>query len=168
MSNGTLSIIANHQAEQELPVTHLFAPDVYSREIFMPSGMLVIGHQHRTSHLNIVLTGSARVLMNGLVHEITAPFTFRSGEGVRKVLYILEDCRWMTIHATQDTDVDVIEDKIIDKAAPIELVEGELRQLFHGSAGYAAFLEQNEVYQITDNDNQNMALVMPANKESST
>jgi len=145
MTNEPLSIIADQQTEQELPVTHLFAPDVYSREIFMPSGMLVIGHQHRTSHLNIVLTGSARVLMNGLVHEITAPFTFRSGEGVRKVLYILEDCRWMTIHATQDTDVDVIEDKILDKAAPIELVEEELKQLFNGSAGYGAFLERNGI-----------------------
>ena len=51
----------------------------------------------------------------------------------------------MTIHATQDTDVDVTEDKIIDKAAPIELVEEELRQLFHGSAGYAAFLDRNGV-----------------------
>ena len=145
MSNEILSMIAAQQIEEQLPVTHLFAPDVYSREIFMPSGMLVIGHQHRTSHLNIVLEGSARVLINGLVHEITAPFIFRSGEGVRKVLYILEDCRWMTIHATQSTDIAAIEDKIIDKCAPIELVEEDLKQLFHGGAGYDAFLERQGV-----------------------
>lgn len=151
-----------HHAEQELPVGHFFAPNVYAREIFMPSGMLVIGHQHRTEHLNIVLTGSARVLMNGVVHEISAPFTFRSGEGVRKVLYILEDCRWMTIHATQDTDPAVIESKIIDKEAPIELVVEELEQLLDRKAcGFVDVLEVDSLIAAIDRKHNQLTDVNP-------
>src|SRR5690242_10473496 len=48
------------------PVTHHFAPGVYMREIFMPAGAFVIGHEHRTEHLNVILTGRASVMMDGV------------------------------------------------------------------------------------------------------
>lgn len=103
--------------ENELPLTHTFSDNVYAREIFMPAGMFVIGHVHKTKHLNIVSKGSALLHSDGKLSKITAPFTFESGEGVRKVLYILEDMFWTTIHVTEETDVDVLEETLIDKSA---------------------------------------------------
>lgn len=133
---------------QSLPLGHFFAPDVYLREIFMPAGCFVIGHEHITSHLNIMLTGAARVLMDGKVHEIRAPFIFRSGAGVRKVLFILEDCRWATIHHTNDKDISVIEDKVVDKSAPIELQVEELEELFNGEC--KQFLDKIKSMEVMD------------------
>lgn len=99
-----------------LPLTHRFSNGVYSREIFMPKGQIIVGHVHNTRHLNIVLSGKARVWDGKSVRVITAPFTFESEAGVRKVLYIEEDMLWQTIHVTEETDVLVLEDTLIDKS----------------------------------------------------
>ena len=100
--------------EEELPLTHTFSESVYCREIFMPAGMIVVGHVHKTTHINIVSKGKALVWMNGEVVEITAPFTFESKAGVRKVLYIIEDMFWSTIHVTNETDTDKLKDILVD------------------------------------------------------
>lgn len=111
--------LANAMMEQpdavwEAPLLiHRFAPGVYIREIHMPAGMLIIGAQHKTEHFNIILTGKARVFMDGRVHDISAPATIKSGVDVRKVLLILEDVVWQTIHANPDdeTNLDALEAK---------------------------------------------------------
>ena len=100
----------------DCPLVHKFAPGVYLREIFMPRGTFIIGHEHRTEHFNIVLSGRARVMMEGKVHEIMGPCTFVSKPGVRKVLLILEDMRWATVHPTHETDLHALEDELIVKS----------------------------------------------------
>lgn len=113
----------------ECPTSNHFAPGVYLREIFMPAGTFVVGHKHRTEHLNVILTGRARVLMNGVVRELAAPFTFKSHAGVRKVLFILEDCTWQTIHPTTETDLEKITEAIIDREASAHLTEAQIKLL---------------------------------------
>ena len=101
----------------ECPLTHSFAPGVYIREIYMPADTVVIGQVHKTEHFNIILKGSVRLIMNGKVHELQAPCTFASGAGVSKVLNILEDTIWQTIHANPEnlTDVEVLESQLVRK-----------------------------------------------------
>jgi hypothetical protein len=101
----------------ECPVTDHFAPGVYCREVFMPAGAFVVGHVHKTAHLNILLSGKLRVYMSGAIHELSAPFVFRSGVGVQKIGFILEDCTWLTVHPTDKTDVEEIYREIIDAEA---------------------------------------------------
>ena len=104
-------------SEGELPLTHTFSDGIYAREIFMPKGAIVVGHIHNTTHLNIVSTGKALVLVDGEIIEITAPYTFESGTGARKVLYILEDMFWTTIHKTDEIDIETLESILVDKKA---------------------------------------------------
>lgn len=101
--------------DDELPLVHTFSEGIYAREIFMPKGMIVVGHVHNTTHLNMVSKGSALVMMNGIISKITAPFTFESKAGVRKVLYILEDMYWTTVHVTNETDITVLESTLVNK-----------------------------------------------------
>jgi len=82
----------------DIPLTHRFAPGIYLREVFMPAGSFVIGHEHKTEHFNIVLQGVASVMIGGQLHFLSAPHTFISAPGVRKVLYIHEDMIWQTVH----------------------------------------------------------------------
>jgi quercetin dioxygenase-like cupin family protein len=117
------------EQQVEMPLTHRFAPGVYLREIFMPAGTFVIGHEHRTEHFNVVLSGRASVLMNGEVTEIVAPHTFVSGPGVRKILYIHEDMRWQTVHPTDETDLENLEDQLIIKSTSYRLYQQEIAQL---------------------------------------
>lgn len=109
------------QCEQpEMPVTHHFSPGIYCREIFMPAlpggGTYVVGHIHKTRHQNIVLTGRALVTIDGVTQEIVAPFVFESEAGAQKLLHVIEDMRWMTVHANPDniTDIPTVEDMIFD------------------------------------------------------
>jgi hypothetical protein len=113
----------------ECPVSDVFAPGVYCREIFMPASTFVVGHLHKTEHLNILLTGRCRVLMNGKVHEFRAPFRFKSYAGVRKVLFILEDCTWMTVHPTEETDREKIREAIIDANASAHITDRQIQLL---------------------------------------
>jgi len=100
----------------ECPLNHRFAPGVYMREIFMPKGTFIIGHEHKTEHLNVVLCGRASVLIDGVAQEIVAPCTFKSGIGVRKLLFIHEDMIWATIHPTHETNVEQLEAALIIKS----------------------------------------------------
>ena len=100
--------------EVDCPVKHGFSNGVYLREIFMPQGSYVIGKEHTTQHFNIILKGSAYVMMNDDIHFITAPTTFVSEPGTRKVLYVIEDMIWQTVHPTKETDVDVLEETLVN------------------------------------------------------
>jgi len=100
----------------ECPLKHNFAPGVYMREITMPAGSLIIGHEHLTEHFNVVLTGKARVMIDGVIEDLVAPCYFISNPNVRKVLYIVEEMKFATIHPTDETSVEVLEDTLIRKS----------------------------------------------------
>jgi hypothetical protein len=100
----------------DVPLTHIFAPNVYWREVRMPKGSFIIGHLHKTEHLNVILTGKVRVLMEGKMHTIEAPLVIKSGPGVRKILYIEEECRWATVHPTETTDLEELAEELIIKS----------------------------------------------------
>ncbi len=99
----------------DCPVKHNFSDGVYVREIFMPGGSLIVGHEHTTKHLNIVSEGLCILLdtETGETTNIIAPCTFESDAGVRKVLYVIDDCVWSTVHVTEETDIDVLESTLI-------------------------------------------------------
>jgi hypothetical protein len=112
----------------ECPLEHRFSPGVYVRQITMPAGAFVIGHKHKTQHLNIVMTGRARVMMNGIIEEIVAPCIFESQSGVQKVLLIEEDMVWATVHTNHDDCQDVVklEEKLIDVSDEFLEAKGSL------------------------------------------
>jgi hypothetical protein len=102
--------------EYEPEVTHGFSDKVYLREIFMKANSYVIGKLHKTEHFNIILKGSAYVMMNDDVHYITAPFTFVSPANTRKILFVTEDMIWQTVHVNPDNtkEVSVLEERYVD------------------------------------------------------
>lgn len=113
------------------PVTNIFTPGIYWREILIPAGTFAIGHQHKTEHLNVMLSGKVRVLKDGVVTELTAPQVFASGPGTRKLVYALEDTRWANVHAnpTDEKDMDNLEAIFIEKSAAFLAHESEINIL---------------------------------------
>ena len=103
----------NHLLEQpqfDLPVFHDFAPGVYIRTMYAPAGINVIGKMHKTEHFNICLSGSAKVMINGEIKTIKAPSLFVSKANTKKLFNVIEDMVYLTIHPTNETDTDVLED----------------------------------------------------------
>ena len=105
--------------QQECPVQHLFGPGVYIREISIPAGTIAAGHYHRKASLNVLLKGSLVLAVDGEVSVVTAPFMITTGPG-RKAVYALTDVIWQSIFATEETDIDKLEDMLVDKHAAIE------------------------------------------------
>jgi hypothetical protein len=100
----------------DCPLVHRFAPSVYMREVTMPAGSFVIGHEHKTEHFNVVLSGKARVMIDGVIEDIIAPCVFVSKPSVRKVLFIVEEMKWATIHPTEETDLEILDSALIKKS----------------------------------------------------
>jgi hypothetical protein len=116
----------------ECPHAHRFAPGVYLREIFMPAGSFIIGHEHLTKHFNVVLAGRALVMIDGVAHDIIGPCTFVSEPGVRKVLHVIEDMTWQTIHPTEETNLAKLETQLIRHSPSYDqhtIAMKELKQL---------------------------------------
>ena len=116
----------------DCPVTHRFAPGVYLREIFMAADTVVIGRIHKTEHFNILIKGAALIVHDdGRREELRAPMTFVSQAGVQKVLYIIEDMIWQTVHVTDETDMTKLEAMLVEqRAAPVsELVARECHKI---------------------------------------
>jgi quercetin dioxygenase-like cupin family protein len=95
---------------------HRFAPGVYLRSVFMPAGSRVIGHEHTTTHFNIVLSGRCQVIDGDKVVDIVAPYVFVSEAGTKKILNIIEDTIWATVHPTDETDIPTLESTLVKKS----------------------------------------------------
>lgn len=99
----------------ECPVIHSFTPGLYSREITMPKGAMIVSKIHKTEHPFVVSKGHAAVWTEdkGVV-QIRAPYFGITKPGTRRVLFIHQECVWTTFHPTTLTDVDAIEAAIIE------------------------------------------------------
>lgn len=97
------------------PITHHFGPGIYMREAFLPAGTYVMGHAHRGEHMNIMLKGKMAVIVNGEAKVIDGPYIFTGHPG-RKLAYIIEDTVFLNAYATEETDVEKLEDMYVDKS----------------------------------------------------
>lgn len=107
---------------ESCPVKHVFAPGCYAREITMPEGLVVFGKLHRHAHVNVISRGRVRVLTEFGCEELVAPCTFVSQPGTQRMVLILEDTVWTTVHITDKTDLAAIEREVIaDNYEQLEL-----------------------------------------------
>jgi len=129
----------------DLPLKHAFTPNMYIREIFMPAGTLLTSKIHNTEHPYVVLSGSVRVNIPGVgVKILKAGHNGITEKGTRRVLFIEEDCRWVTFHALSASE-EQARLKGIDDEELVSLVHDRIitRRELPGSEGHTAF----EVFQ---------------------
>lgn len=95
------------------PLFHHFADGCYVREIHIPAGTLVVGKIHRHKHPNFLLKGSVVVVTEEGRKTLHAPVAMISPAATKRVVFALTDTIWMTVHVTEKTDLDEIENDII-------------------------------------------------------
>lgn len=115
----------------DLPVTNYFSDGVYARELFIPKGTVLTGKIHKRTNLNIMVAGELLVSTETGMQRVRAPFVVVSPPGTKRVAYAVEDTRWITIHGTHETDLDVIERTFIaqDEAEYLAYVVEQQKQL---------------------------------------
>jgi len=105
---------------------HRFLDGMYSREVFMPKGSIVISKTHNFENLTIISKGKCVEVTEE--HErriIEAPCTLISPPGVKRALYMLEDTVWTTVHHNPDNekDLDELEQRFIKPEEPMLVSE---------------------------------------------
>lgn len=94
---------------------HYFGPSLYIKEVTMPAGSVIIGKPHKVAHMCVMLQGKMiLVAEDGSKKEVKAPLTFVGTPG-RKVAYILETTVFQNIYATDETDVEKLENMFIEQ-----------------------------------------------------
>lgn len=109
---------AMQQLPQSEPVTeHHWAAGVYARTMHLRATELVVGKKHRFPCINFISQGSVQVVNVADEEDsvrYTAPAIFVSPAGTKRAIYAHEDACWTTVHASEETDLDKLEQQFIE------------------------------------------------------
>jgi len=92
--------------QTEGAVTHNFADGQYIRQIVMPKNLLVSTKIHAKNHPFFIMKGEASIYSDKGVERIKAPFHGITEAGTKRVLYVHEECTFITVHRTDCLTVD--------------------------------------------------------------
>jgi quercetin dioxygenase-like cupin family protein len=103
----------------EQPLTHHFNEGQYAREIFNPKGSLIVTKTHKQGNFSFIPTGRLLVISEEGQKELSAGQFFATKPGTKRLIYALEDTRFVTVHPNplNLTDLDELERQIIDGGA---------------------------------------------------
>ena len=97
------------------PVKHSFADGCYIREIFNPAGELLVTAIHKKEHAFFLMQGEMSILTEDGIKHLKAPHHGITKPGTKRIIYTHSDCVFVTVHATNETDVAKIEEQVIAK-----------------------------------------------------
>jgi hypothetical protein len=109
----------------ELECKHYFAHGTYTRELWIPKGVVLTGHIHRNSCINIIPVGRILVATDEGDKEVSGPTTFVSGPGVKKAGYALEDTIWINVMPNHEELRDIPELEAVYLYPSYEALEHE-------------------------------------------
>ena len=110
---ATIKAMPENLGVDPFPLTHHFADGVYMREILIPKDSVLVGKMHRHQHFLIFLSGDATVVSSEGRKRVDEPQIFVSPVGAKRSFYAHADTRLVTVHVTQETDLDKIEEECI-------------------------------------------------------
>jgi hypothetical protein len=94
------------EMQESFPVIHDLKDGLYTREIFMPKGSLVVSFIHKQNHPSFFLEGEMSILTDaGEVKKIKAPMKVMTETGTQRVAYMHEDCKWVCVYRTDQTEI---------------------------------------------------------------
>ena len=92
--------------EELMPLKHYLKDGLYTREVFMPKGTLVVSFIHKQNHPSFFLKGEMSVLLDtGEVKRIKGPMKVMTEIGTQRVAYIHEDTTWVCVYRTDATTI---------------------------------------------------------------
>lgn len=88
---------------------HSFGDGVYVREMKMKKGQLGFSAIHKHAYAFFLLEGTLASSKENCVEEFVAPCYIISPRGTKRVVYALEDCTIVTVHANPTNTRDLVE-----------------------------------------------------------
>jgi len=108
-------IDAGRQLPQvEMPTLHWLLEGMYARQILIPEGTIIVGRYHKKPHFFMVLKGSIGVTTEDGIKALRAGNMLMCPPGARRVGIAYEDTIVVTIHRTEATSLEEIEDDVVE------------------------------------------------------
>jgi hypothetical protein len=101
--------------EQQAQTEHFFSQGLYAKKMIIPAGTQIPTHQHVYDHLSILAQGRVRVTVGKVTQEYVAPTAIEIKKELAHTIQATEDSVWFCVHATQETDIDKIDQSLIQE-----------------------------------------------------
>ena len=95
------------------PVKHTFAGGCYIREIYNPANQLLVTKIHKKEHPFFLMKGEMSILTEEGIQNIKAPYQGVTKPGTKRAIYTHEECVFITVHATDNTIIEDVEEEVI-------------------------------------------------------
>jgi hypothetical protein len=82
----------------DIPIKHLFADQVYIRQMNMKQDQVVVGAIHNHLHIWFLMEGRVIINNNGDIVEHIAPCYTVSEPGSKRIIYAIEDSVFVNVH----------------------------------------------------------------------
>lgn len=100
--------------EFDLKIQHYFSDGLYAKKMELPKGSYVVSHKHVYDHLSVLASGHVVVEVDGVETIHIAPACLNILAGQHHKITALEDSYWYCIHATNETDIAMIDNVLIE------------------------------------------------------
>lgn len=92
---------------------HRFTAGIYTRELTMPAGTIIVGKRHAQEHLVTMTKGFCTCFTERGWEDMRGCTTFLSPAGEKRVLFIHEETTWITTHRTDAITLEEVEKDLI-------------------------------------------------------
>ena len=107
------------------PIFHSFADGMYTRQIHVNKGDLIVGAIHRNEYFVNVLKGRIWIVSEFGAKEIVAPASFTAPAGVKHIGYTLEDTVWTDTHKVSSDNIEEAEKELfVDSYEELDRLNG--------------------------------------------
>jgi hypothetical protein len=103
------------QPQVDLRTEHTLSGRVYARTIHIPAGTVLTGATHKKDHVNVVI-GDITVTTDEGPLRLTGYHVLPTKAGSKRAGIAHADTAWTTICHTDLTDIDAIEDELVEES----------------------------------------------------
>lgn len=105
--------LSGAELDKVMTPIHRFTKGIYFRELTIPRGSVVVGKRHKQEHIVTLIRGSCVCFTERGREHMSAGYSFVSPAGEKRVVLATEECTWVTVHRTDNTDLGAIEEELI-------------------------------------------------------
>jgi hypothetical protein len=96
-------------------VVHWYGHKSYVRQMTAPAGTVAVGKIHKFKQVHVIISGEVSIYTDDGPVRIQAPCVFTAPAGSKRAAYFHKDTVWLTIHGSEKTDPEELEDELIAK-----------------------------------------------------
>lgn len=94
-------------------ISHHFSDGLYAKQMRLEKNHIALSHVHHYSHLSILAKGEVYIKADGVVTHHIAPDCIEIKANVSHEIQALKDSVFFCCHATNETDIDKIDEVLI-------------------------------------------------------